>query len=162
MRGWVKRYFFFSTGIIADTGTCIMNQNEAGQSVDHIPTSQHSHHFPRHQCSPIEWEHVSLPRKILLTALWATSSLQFSLPPHTHYVCLLNALSCDRRDHKHYSNCTATYLPSHKRSMSDENNRLDIARLNDVLSWTPTHRNTTASRIEKNAGISSVRTLDAV
>ena len=36
--------FFFSTGIITDTGTCIIHQNETGL-VDHIPTSQHSYHF---------------------------------------------------------------------------------------------------------------------
>ena len=43
-------------------------------------------------------EHVSLPCKILLTVLWATSSLQFLHPHHWHNVWLLNPLSWGRRD----------------------------------------------------------------
>ena len=38
------------------------------------------------------------PRKILLTVLWATFSLQFSLPPHWHNVFLLNPLLWDGRN----------------------------------------------------------------
>ena len=53
------------------------------------------------QCSTFEWEHASLFRKILLTVLWATSSLQFSLPHHLHDVYLLNPLSWYWSDNKH-------------------------------------------------------------
>ena len=50
------------------------------------------------QCSTFEWEHVSMSRKILLTVLWATSTLQFSLPRHWHNVFLLNPLSRIQRN----------------------------------------------------------------
>ena len=61
-------------------------------SVDHIPTSQHSHYFSPKQCSTFEWVHVSLPRRILLTFLWANSSLQFSLPRYWHNVYLFDLM----------------------------------------------------------------------
>ena len=58
---------------------------------DHMPPSQHCHRFS--QYSNFEWEHVFQPRKILLTVLFVTSSLQFSLPRHWHNVYSLNPLS---------------------------------------------------------------------
>ena len=64
--------------------------------VDHIPTSQHSHCFSLYLCSTFEQEHASLRRKILLTVLWSSSSLQLSL--HWHNVCLLIPISWGRRD----------------------------------------------------------------
>ena len=39
----------------------------------------------------------NLPRKILLTLLWATSLLQFLLPRHWHNACLFNPLTCGRK-----------------------------------------------------------------
>ena len=46
--------------------------------------------------STFEWEHLSLPRKILLTVLWATLSLQILLIRHWHNIFLLNTFSWDR------------------------------------------------------------------
>ena len=88
--------FFYSTGISTVTGTCIIHQKEAGplRIASLLPNG---HRFSQKQCSTFKWDHVSLPSKILLTVLWPTSSLQFSLLHHWN-VCLLNPLSWSRRD----------------------------------------------------------------
>ena len=52
--------FFFCTGIIIDM---YHTSKWSGSSVDHIPTSQHSHCLSQYQCSSFEWGHVSLPIK---------------------------------------------------------------------------------------------------
>ena len=76
----------------------IIHQNEAGHLwiqylLLNIVTVSLNSNIP-----PFEWEHISLPHKILLTVLWATSSLQFLLPHHWHNVCHLNLLSWGQRD----------------------------------------------------------------
>ena len=52
----------FRTGIITNTGTCIIYQNETGP-LWITSLLLHSHRFSQEQYSTFEWEHVSLPVK---------------------------------------------------------------------------------------------------
>ena len=84
--------FFFGIEIITETGTCIIHQNETG------PPWITSLLLSIVTISLFECGRVSLPRKNLWTALWATSSHQFSLPRHWHKFCRLNPHWWDQRD----------------------------------------------------------------
>ena len=78
--------------IISDRGTCIIvHKMKLVLSGLHPYFSTYSPFL-----SIAMFQRVSLVRKILLTVLWATLSLQFSFPRHWHNVCLLNPLSCGR------------------------------------------------------------------